>query len=160
LNNISYQLFIPQPLNLKNEIMSTKAILAGIAGGIFAFFLGWLIFGVLLMDYYTANTTHYEGLMKEMPNIVLLLVSNLVWGFWLSFIFERWAKITTIGNGIVGGIIIGLPVALAFDLWALAGMNLFNGTIVIVDVLANTLLFALMGGLIGFILGYKKKTTA
>lgn len=39
----------------------------------------------------------------------------------------------------------------------LAGMNLFNGTIVIVDVLANTLLAALMGGLIGFILSLKKK---
>ena len=140
--------------------MSTKAILAGIAGGIFLFFLGWLIFGVLLMDYYTANTTHYEGLMNEMPNLYLMMASNLIWGLWLSFLFERWAKIASIGKGIVGGIIIGLPMILTVDLYLLASMNLLNVTITIVDVIVMTVLIALMGGLIGFILGWKKKAAA
>jgi len=107
LNNISYQLFNFQPLNLKNEIMSTRAILAGIAGAVFAFFLGWLIFGILLMDYYTANTTSYPGLMKEMPNLVLIFLSQLIMGLLFAFIFERWAGIKTFGRGIVGGIILG-----------------------------------------------------
>jgi hypothetical protein len=140
--------------------MSTRAILAGIAGAIFAFLLGWLIFGILLMDYYNANTTQYAGLMKEMPNLVLIFISNLIFGIWVSFIFERWAKVSTIGGGIVGGIIIGLPIYLYFDLFLIASMNLFNGTVVIVDVIANTVLAALVGGLIGFILGLKKKAAA
>ena len=146
--------------NLNPNTMSTKAILAGIAGGIFLFFLGWLIFGVLLMDYYTANTTHYDGLMNEMPNLYLMIVSNLIWGLWLSFLFERWAKINSIGKGIVGGIIIGLPMILIVDLYLLASMNLFNGTVVILDVVANSITIGLMGGLIGFILGWKKKAAA
>ncbi|MCK9400224.1 MAG: hypothetical protein M0Q51_09585 [Bacteroidales bacterium] len=137
--------------------MSTRAILAGIAGGIFAFLLGWLIFGMFLMDFYTANTTEYVGLMKETPNIVLILLSNLVWGLLFAFVFDTWAGFRTIGRGIVGGIILGLPIMLSFDLYFMAFMNLYSGTLIIVDVLANTIMAALMGGLIGFILGLKKK---
>ena len=137
--------------------MSTRAILAGIAGAVFAFFLGWLIFGILLMDYYTANTTSYPGLMKEMPNLVLIFLSQLIMGLLFSFVFERWAGFRTIGRGIVGGIILGLPIMLSFDLFFLAGMNLFGPTLIVVDVLANAFVTALMGGLIGFILGLKKK---
>ncbi len=140
--------------------MSTRAILAAIAGAIFAFFLGWLVFGILLMDYYTAHITHYDGLMKEMPNLVLIALSNLIWGFLFAFVFERWAGIKTISGGILGGIILGLPVMLIFDLYSLAGMNLFSPTLIVVDVIINTLMIALMGGLIGLILGLKKQAAA
>lgn len=140
--------------------MSTRAILAGIASAVLAFFLGWLIFGKLLMDYYTANTTPYEGLMKEMPNLVLIALSQLIQGLLFAFIFERWAGIKTFGRGIAGGIILGLPIMLSFDLYFLAAMNLFGPGLIVVDVLANTLVTALMGGLIGLILGLKKKAAA
>ena len=99
--------------------MSTRAILAGIAGGIFAFLLGWLIFGMLLMDFYTANTTEYAGLMKDPPSIVLILLCNLIWGLLFAFVFDKWAGFRTIGRGIVGGIILGLSIMLSFDLYLL-----------------------------------------
>ena len=140
--------------------MSTKAILAAVAAAVLAFLLGWVIYGMLLMDYFESNTTHYEGLMKEMPNLYLIFVNNLIWGFLLSFIFYRWAGIKTIGGGIVGGIIIALPVSLSFDLFMIGGMNLFTPTLLVVDVLASTLIWALCGGLIGFILGTGKKAAA
>ena len=140
--------------------MSTKAILAAVAGAIFAFLLGWLIYGILLMDFYEANTTHYDGLMKEMPNLVLIFLNNLIWSFLLAFIFYRWGAIKSMGNGMKGGIIIGLPVALSFDLYILAGMNLFTPTLVVVDVIVSTVMTALVGGLIGFILGTGKKAAA
>lgn len=140
--------------------MSTKAILAAVAGAVLAFLLGWVIYGMLLMDYFESNSTHYEGLMKEMPNLFLIFVNNLIWGFLLSFIFYRWAGIKTFSGGIVGGIIIALPIALSFDLYIIGGMNLFTPTLVVVDVLASTVIWALCGGLIGFILGTGKKTSA
>lgn len=140
--------------------MSTRAILAAVVGSISSFLLGWLIFGILLMDYYTANTTHYDGLMKEMPNLVLVFLNGLIWSLLLAFIFERWAGIKTILGGIKGGVIIGLPIMLSFNLFLLARMNLFTPTLVVVDVIANTIFTALVGGLIAFILGYRKKASA
>jgi uncharacterized membrane protein len=137
--------------------MSTKALLAAFAGSVLAFLLGWLIYGIVLMDYFESNTTHYEGLMKEMPNIFLIYINNLLWTLLLAFIFDKWAKIKSFGGGLKAGIIIGLPVSLSFDLYILGGMNLFTPTLVIIDVLASTVITAVAGGLIGFILGTGKK---
>ncbi len=138
--------------------MSTKAILAAVAGSVLAFLLGWVIYGMLLMDYFESNSTHYEGLMKEMPNLLLIYINNLIWSLLLAFIFDKWAGARSIGSGIKAGIIIGLPIALSFDLFILAGMNLFTPTLMVVDVLASTVITALTGGLIGYILGTGKKT--
>ena len=47
--------------------MTTKAIIAAIAGGIVAFLLGWLVFGILLDGFYTAHSTQYAGLIQKSP---------------------------------------------------------------------------------------------
>ena len=137
--------------------MSIKTILAAIAGAILAFLLGWLIYGFLLMDYFEANTTHYDGLMKEMPNLLLVFINNLIWSSLLAFIFYKWAGIKSFAGGIKGGIIIALPISLSFDLYLVSGMNIFTPTLVVVDVIASTVMWAIVGGLIGFILGTGKK---
>lgn len=140
--------------------MSTKVILAGIAGAVVAFLLGWLLWGVLAMDFMMANTTHYEGLMKEMPNLFLIFLSNLIWGLFVAYVFDRWASISTFTGGMVGGLIIALPISLMFDLYFLAGMNLYNVQAVVVDVLLNTVVGVVIGGVIGWVLGTGKKAVA
>lgn len=139
--------------------MSSRGLIAIVIGTVYLFLIGWLVFGILLMDYYTANTIHYEGLMNEMPNFVTIVISNLAMAFVVVFIFERWAKITTFGKGFVAGIIIGFPFVLSTDLWILGGMNLFTTASIIVDIVVNTVLFAFLGGISGLVLGYKKATT-
>lgn len=52
--------------------MNKKLLHATLAGGILFFLLGCLVYGVLLMDFYEANTKVYEGLNKEMPDLLLL----------------------------------------------------------------------------------------
>jgi hypothetical protein len=133
-------------------------MLATLVGGVFMFLLGWLVFGILLMDYYAANTIHYEGLMKPMPNLVLIFVSNLSFSFLLAFIFERWAKVANFKDGLMAGLAIGLPLMISFDLWFVAGMNLFSNTSIVVDIIVNTICFGLLGGVIGWVLGFKKAT--
>jgi hypothetical protein len=140
--------------------MSTKAILAAVAGAVLAFLLGWVIYGMLLMNFFEANSTHYDGLMKETPNLLLYFISNLIMALLFAYIFEKWAGIKSIGSGIIGAIIIGLPISLSMDLFFIGGMNLFTPTLVVVDVIASTVLWALVGGLIGFILGTGKKASA
>ena len=41
--------------------MNTKVLLAAIVGGVVAFLLGWLLFGILLADFMDKNMIHYEG---------------------------------------------------------------------------------------------------
>jgi hypothetical protein len=138
-------------------IMKTRLILAALAGAVLYFFLGWLIYEILLGSYYEANTTHYAGLMKDMPNIYLLILSNLVSGFFMAFIFQRWAGFTTFMKGMTGGLILAFLMSLSLDLYFLSAMNLWNITVLIVDVVVSTVIGGIVGGVIGWILGMEKK---
>jgi uncharacterized membrane protein len=133
-------------------------IFAALAAAVTMFLLGWVLFGMLLMDFYKENSIHYEGLMKEMPNIFLIFVSNLLFSFLLSFIYSKWANISTFGKGFTYGLLIGFLIMTAFDMYFLAGMNLFNGKLIIIDIILNTLMVGIAGGVAGLVLGLKKKT--
>jgi len=137
--------------------MNPKVTIATIAGGVAYFLLGWLIYGILLMDFYTANTIQYPGLWKEMPNLLLMFISNLLGAFLLAFIFHRWAGIKTFLGGLTGGLILGLILSLMWDLYFLSSMNLYSLTLVLVDVIVGTIFTGIIGGLIGWILGFGKK---
>lgn len=137
--------------------MSTKAILAGLAGGTFAFFAGWLIFGILLMDYMMSNVTTYEGLMKDPPDMLFLVISNLAWGFLYSYIFHKWANIKTFGAGFMGGLVISFFITLSFDTSMYAFYNLMNLTGTVIDIFMGTLFGGLIGGVVGLVLGTGKQ---
>lgn len=142
--------------------MTTKVLLAALAGGIAAFLLGWLIFGMLLMGYSEANMVHYDGLMKgegEM-NLPLLFISNVLIALLLAYIGHRMGVSSLVG-GLVMGTIVGFLFYLSVDLSFLSMMNLFaNRTMVVVDVLANTVWTAGVGAVVGLMLGRGKSTTA
>ncbi len=137
--------------------MNTKVLLATLAAGIVAFFFGWLVFGILLADFYAAHTTLYDGLMKTPPNFILIFVSNLCMAFLFAYIFHRWAGIKTAGEGAQAGFIIGALMALTFDLFMFATMNIFTPTIIAVDVIGNGVFGAVMGAVVGLVLGSGKK---
>jgi len=136
-------------------IMNTKVLVAALVGGVVAFLLGWVIFGMALMGYYEANMIHYEGLMKgegEM-NLILLLCSNFVLSLLLAYAAHRMG-VSDLKGGLVTGAILGGLFFLSLDLSFLAMMNFFaSTTMVVVDVLANTIWSACIGAAIGFMLG-------
>ena len=129
--------------------MNTKIIIAGVLTGIISFLLGWLIFGVLLMDFYMANSTLYTGLMKDPPNFVAIFISNLSWGLLIAYIFHL-AGIKSPQKGFITGLIIFFLVILGVDLLYYAQMNLFGLKVVVVDVIVNTV----FGGIIGAFVGW------
>ena len=140
--------------------MNTKVLLATLAAGIVAFFFGWLVFGILLADFYTANTTVYEGLVKTPPNFLMIFISNLCMAFLIAYIFNRWAGIKTAGEGAQAGLIIGGLVALTYDLFLYATMNLFTPTIIAVDIIGNGVFGAIVGAIVGLVLGTGKKVVS
>ncbi len=141
--------------------MIKKLLLAALAGAIVQFLLGWLVYGLLLMNFMSSQSTHYEGLMKEMNGasfIILIFISGLAMSFLLAYIFQRWAKIGTFLSGLTGGMIFGFFVSLSFDLSSYSMMNLMSVNAIIVDVIVATILTGIVGGVIAWILGMKSKT--
>lgn len=138
--------------------MNTKVLLAALVGAVVAFLLGWVIFGMSLMGYYEAHMIRYEGLMKaegEM-NLVLMFCSNLCLSLVLTYAAHRMG-VNDIRGGLMTGAVLGFLFFLSVDLGFMAMMNMFaDTTMVIVDVLANTVWTAGIGATIGFMLGRGK----
>jgi hypothetical protein len=129
--------------------MNTKTLLGALIAGVISFLIGWLIFGVLLMSFYSAHMVQYPGLTKNPPEIWAIAISNLAWGLLAAWIFSI-AGIKTVSKGFSTGVIIALLMVLGFDLLMYAQMNLFGIKMLGLDVVLN----AVMGGITGAVLGW------
>jgi hypothetical protein len=138
--------------------MNAKILLASVAGAIVLFLLGYLIWGIFLGSYFHANDIEYPGLIKQSPNLVALFLSNFVWAFLIAFIFDKWASIRSFGAGLLGALFIGFLIHAGIELSSAGYQNLYKETTpVIVDVLIETARTGLAGGVMGVVLGWKKK---
>jgi hypothetical protein len=141
--------------------MSTRILVATVAGGAALFLLGFLVYGLLLEPWMRTQMVKHDGLMMDSPNFVTLVLANLVWAFFVSLIFDRWASISTFAGGLVGGAMITFLMGLYFDLMSVSFMNLFSSYLpVAVDVIAFTIIGAISGGVVGAVLGMMNKDSA
>jgi hypothetical protein len=145
--------------------MNTKTLLATLAGGIASFFLGWLVFGILMDPMYKEHMMTYEGLMKDtdppaVSSMIAIFVANLAWSLAIALICS-WSNMVGFMKGAVIGATIGFLMGLQFDMFNLAFMNMYKDTmIIVVDLIVGTIFSAIIGGIIGWVMGMGKKTAA
>lgn len=141
--------------------MNIRVLVAAVAGAVVMFFLGWLIFGVILMSYFQANTAQYAGLQKMPPDFRLLVPAQLAWAWLYAFVFDYWAGIRTFVAGLKGGLLISVPITIAMVLQMESFMELYKGVPpMIVEILASAVWAAISGGVIGQVLGLMSKKAA
>lgn len=133
---------------------TNKILVAGLIGGVFSFFFGWLVFGILLKDMMPSGMA---SVMRPEADMIMwaMIVSNLVWGLLMAFIFVQWANISTWMSGAKAGAILGLLIATAYDMNFYAMSTLFTLQDVVMDIVMNTLFVAVMGAVVGWWLGRK-----
>lgn len=135
--------------------MNTKKFLLGtLIGGVVFFLLGWLFYGVLFMDFMVQHSA--PGMGKE-PDFPFLILANLAAAALLSFIFLKWASISTFSSGATAGLIIGFLTALNWDLAIYATTNMGDLTLVLMDILIVSVMSAISGGVIGMVIGMGKE---
>ena len=131
-------------MNFKNFI------LAGIAGGITDFLLGYLFYGILFHTYF--------GSME--PNLKFIFLGCMSFGFLISYIYVRYANLVTFMAGLKGGAVIGLLTGLMYNFFNLEAM----GAVVdyqkfAVDVALTIVLGAGVGAVTAAVNGALSKTT-
>lgn len=132
-----------------------KLFIGGIVGGILFFFLGWLIYGILLMDFMKANPGLVSGFDRAQPDMMYLAVGNLFSGFLMAYIFTK-AGVNTLVNGFITGAIIGLLMAASYDCMSYGLTTLMSKKMILADVLAATALTGIAGAIVGLIMGKLK----
>jgi hypothetical protein len=141
----------------KTRIM-LKILLATLAGTITYFLIGWLVFEGLLGKYMSENTTQIVGFKKtaEENSMVMLIVSCAAYALLLALIMGKWAHIHTFKDGAILGAIMGVLIAIMTDSYWFSTTHFFNGfKPVLADIAAAGLSVGIMGGVIGWVLGYK-----
>jgi len=129
-------------MNLKNFL------LAGIAGGITDFLLGWIFYGMLLHGYFGGGE----------PKMEWIVAGCLSFGLFVSYIFVRWANFTTFGGGLQGGAAIGFFMGLIrhfFD--SSMGDNPLTLEQMAVDFAVGIVMGAIVGGVVAAVNGSMSK---
>ena len=138
--------------------MSTNKLIGIVLYAVASFLLGWLVYGIALMSFMTANTTMYSGLMKDQPDLIVLFLANIAWGGMAVQIVDA-LQAYNFMDAIKKTLPIVFCVMLGVDLGYMSMMNLYNWTAIIVDILAGTIMWSACNGLIGWWLG-RGRTTA
>ncbi len=138
--------------------MNMKIIRGTLFGGIAYFLMGWLVWGILLMDFYAANFNQCSS-RPEMEMIWwAMIVSNLTIALLLT-LFLKWSGAKGIVDGLKTGALFGFLFSLSLDLGYYSMTTMFNNfTAIIVDVVVNTVVMAILGLVIVLTWG-KEKTT-
>lgn len=136
-----------------------KLLMGGIAGAVTTFLLGWLIFGMLLMDFMNSHPGVSGVINKAEPDFLYLIIGNLAMGILFAYILIK-SNVNTLAGGLVCGGIVGLLMAVGYDSMMYATTTVLSKTAMAADVAATTVMFAISGAVIGMVLGMGKKTAA
>ena len=140
-----------------NEMKTNKILVGGITGGVALFLLGWVIYGILLMDYSTAN--YNQCMNRPMQEMIWwsMIVSNLALGFLLATIFS-WSNTTGFMAGAKTAGIIGLLLSASMDFGYYSMTTMYvNPSVIIVDIIAYTIYLAIAGAIVAWAMGMVKK---
>lgn len=130
-------------MNAKQWVIGT------VVGGIVVFGAGWVIFEMLLGDYYAANAGSATGVDKDPPIMWAVVVGALAYAALIIYAMRAQAGSANMVSGMKAGAIVG------FLLWACADFTLFgitninNLTITMLDPFVELV----HGGIAGAVLG-------
>jgi len=115
---------------------TTKLLIGTIVGAITIFLLGWLVYGMLLMDFMASNAGTAVDVNKAEPELLHLFIGNLFTGLLYTIILGNWAKASSVAEGFKVGLIVGLLTAAGLDFVMYATTNMMTMTAAAADIVA------------------------
>ena len=126
--------------------MKTKNFLvSGVAGGITDFLLGWLFYGILFTNKFPQP--------DESNGMIFIALGCLAVGFFISYIYNKWAQITTLVTGAKAGAVIGFFMALISSFFNMAMQAEVNYELFAIELFISVVMTAIVGAVIGLVNG-------
>jgi hypothetical protein len=130
--------------------MNAKIFLvSGVIGGIVNFLLGWLFYGIIFMEEFPVNGE---------INMTMIASGSLIWGLFVAYIFNKWAHISTWKTGLQAGAVIGLFLALYYDIFynSMNAFDVIDWQIMGLDIIITITITALSGAAIAVVVDKMK----
>jgi hypothetical protein len=128
-------------MNVKNFLVS------GIVGGIVEFLLGGLFYGILFKNSFPTNGNE---------NMLFIFLGCITFGFFVSYIFTKWAGISNVATGLKAGAVIGLFISLYSNFFMNSMTAEVNYQTMGLDVAITVVMAALVGAVIALVNGKLK----
>lgn len=132
--------------------MNTKTLISGLAGGVVIFLAGYVVYGIIMMNYFMSNMVTYPGLMKDPMELWAMAIGNIVLGILLALILNLGGIVSATRGATIGALVFFL-IGLGVNLMMYAQMNLTPLQVGFVDSVCMALLGALAGAVIGWMMG-------
>jgi hypothetical protein len=136
---------------------TSRFIIAGISGAIALFLLGWLIYGIILMDFMNAHSPITKEVMSKvyrpMEEMLWLplIISNLALSFLITTVYQ-WSKFSSIGGGALTGAVIALLMGISIDFSFFSMTYLYSKTNILTDIIAGMVMMTIAGIVISLII--------
>jgi len=137
--------------------MNMRILRGTIFGGIAFFLLGWLIYGIIMMGYNTANTNQCMNNPNGEMIWWAILLGNFISALLLTLVLN-WSRAKNWMDGLKTGALFGflLSSSMAFGFWSMTTMY-NNFTALMVDIAQNTVFYGLVGLVIVLLWGKEQK---
>ncbi|GMQ82492.1 MAG: hypothetical protein BMS9Abin05_1946 [Rhodothermia bacterium] len=126
--------------------MNSKTLIAAVLGGITLFVLGWLIYGLLLADYFANSAS------RANPLFLYIGLGELVFGYLIAWVFTQ-SGTETVADGAKIGATLGFVLALGFGLLMYGTHDLVELSTNLVDALVAAVRYGVAGAVVGWYLG-------
>ena len=136
--------------------MEKKIIWGGLAGGVTFFILGFLFYGLLLKSFFAEHSP--AGIFKEIPDFPILIVGNILMGFFYALILGSWAKASSPGDGAKKAFIMTILFSCGYDLMMYSTSNISTTTGMIGDIATTTVMGTIVGAVVIMVMGSSNKT--
>ncbi|RUA13066.1 MAG: hypothetical protein DSY83_12395 [Flavobacteriia bacterium] len=131
-------------------MFSKSNLLATLVGTIVMFFLGYLIWGIATADFFEGHST--INVMKEVPDMGMIALSNLIAVFALSTLYGKWARgHHSMGQGFQFGAWIGIFTGLGLGLLNYGTTELMDLTGYMAEAVLEIVFYGILGAVIALV---------
>lgn len=126
-------------------MLSKTTLISTLVTSLWAFFGGYLLWGVLTAQYFEEHAL-VKDLMRTEPDFVHLSLGCLFIGIAFSVMYSKWSNgLYTIGSGIIFGIWMGIFTGLGEGLVEYSTSKLFDISATLVNGLLYIVFYVIMG---------------
>lgn len=131
--------------------MDSRFAVATIVGAVVLMVLGFVFYGLLLMDFFAANTGTATGVVKDPPDWLWLSLGQIAGAALLTLVIG-WAGAKSPAAGLKVGAIFGFLMSLGIGLTMLGTTNTTTLVAAIVDPFVAAAMFGITGAVVAKLL--------
>lgn len=132
-----------------------RILLSTLGGAVTTFLAGWLIMGILFAGFMKEMMNGAGSCMSAEPGMVFIAIANIAMALLVSILFVK-MNVSTFKSGLLNGAWITCLIIVWFDVRMFASFDFMHAKFMAFDVIGNTLIGTLGGGVVGWILGKVK----